>query len=229
MLVPADMVSDSHLTLREILNVVGMKFAAPTIIKGLGWSKSKSQLISAIPYIFGSISALFVSFTSDYFAKRCYFVAGGLLSIATGFGIILAIVSTTSREQGTVGIVAGMSFVTAGVFPMAPICGSWVSNNLGTATRRAIGIAFVMGLGSIGGLTGSFIYIEKDSPEFHKAFGISLGFASLALMSIGILTLSYWWDNRRRAQLTLEDVKAVYSEEQLREMGDKSPFFRYTL
>lgn len=206
-----------------------MKFSAPAIIKGLGWSKSKSQLISAIPYIFGFISALFVSFTSDYFAKRCYFVAGGLSSIAIGFGIILAIFSTTPKEQGTAGIVAGMSFVTTGVFPMAPICASWVSNNLGTATRRAIGIAFVMGLGSIGGLTGSFIYDEKDSPEFHKAFGLSLGFAALAIIAIGVLTVSYWWDNRKRAKITLEEVKSDYSEEQLREMGDKSPLFRYTL
>lgn len=195
----------------------------------MGWSKEKSQLISAIPYIFGFISALSVSFTSDYFAKRCYFVAAGLTSIAIGFGIMLGVASTTPMKEGTSGMIAGVSFVTSGVFPMAPICGSWVSNNMGTATRRAIGIAFVMGLGSIGGLTGSFIYEEKDSPKFHKAYGISLGFAGLGILTIGILTLSYWWDNKKREKITLEEVKAQYTEEQLREMGDKSPLFRYTL
>lgn len=223
------MVSDDAQVKETLLIFIGLKFAVPTIIKGLGWSKSKSQLISAIPYIFGCISALSISFASDYFAKRCYFVAGGLASIAVGFSIILAVASAQAKEKGTPGIVVGMSFVTSGVFPMAPICGSWVSNNLGTATRRAIGIAFVMGLGSIGGLTGSFIYDEKDSPKFHKAYGLSLGFATLALITTGVLTLSYWWDNKKRDKVTDDEVKTSYTEEQLREMGDKSPLFRYTL
>ena len=212
-----------------MLILAGLKFAVPSIIKGLGWSKQRSQLISAIPYIFGTISALSVSFASDYCAKRWYFVIAGLSSMAIGFSIILAIVRTMPTEEGTPAIVTGMSCVTAGLFPMAPICGSWVSNNMGNAGRRAIAIAFVMGLGSIGGLTGSFIYIEKEKPTYETAYSISLSLAVMAILVIGGLTLSYHLDNKKRDRVSSETVRSTYSEEELREMGDKSPLFRYTL
>ena len=199
----------------------------PSIIRGMGYSRTHSQLMSAIPYIFGTISAVAVSFASDVTAKRSYFMAGGFGSIALGFSIMLAVVNTV--EEKTAGVVAGMCFVTCGVFPMAPISGSWVSNNFGTAGRRAVGLAFVMGIGSLGGLTGSFMYDEGDSPHFHMAFGLSLGFAMMGLMLVAALVFSYWRANKKREEMVETEVRAKYTETQLVEMGDKSPLFRYTL
>ena len=210
-----------------IVYIIGLKFAVPSIIRGMGYSRTHSQLMSAIPYIFGTISAVGVSFASDMTAKRSFFMAGGLGSIAVGFAIILAVVNTL--EDKTAGVVAGMCFVTCGVFPMAPISGSWVSNNFGTSSRRAVGLAFVMGIGSLGGLTGSFMYDEGDSPRFHLAFGLSLGFATMGLLLVAGLVFSYWGANRKRDQMVEADVRAKYTETQLVEMGDKSPLFRYML
>lgn len=209
------------------LTCIGLKFAVPSIIRGLGYSRLHSQLLSATPYVFGTISAVSVSLASDLTAKRYYFMVGGFGSIALGFSIILAVVNTV--EQKAAGVIGGMCFVTCGVFPMAPISGSWVSNNFGTSGRRAVGLAFVMGVGSLGGLTGSFMYDERDSPRFHLAFGLSLGFAIMGLLVVSALVLSYWRTNNKRDKTPEADVKSQFTETQLVDMGDKSPLFRYTL
>lgn len=132
-------------------------------------------------------------------------------------------------ENRAPGVIVGMSFVTSGVFPMAPVGGSWASNNFGTSSRRAIGLAFVMAIGSLGGLTGSFIYKESRSPYFHLAFSLSIGFAFIGLCIVAALVFSYWFANRKRDRMVEHEVRERYTEVELVELGEKSPLFRYTL
>jgi hypothetical protein len=45
-----------------------------------------------------------------------------------------------------------------------------------------------------------------------------------------LLELSYKWGNSRKARMTEEEVRAKYTDEELLDMGDKSPLFpRYAL
>ncbi|KAG9249538.1 major facilitator superfamily domain-containing protein [Emericellopsis atlantica] len=206
---------------------LGLKFAVPTIIKGLGWSRQHSQLLSAVPYIAGTCSALAVSFFSDRCSVRSPFVLLCLSSIGLGYMILLIVAVCVGKS--TPGVLVGMSLVTSGVFPMAPLCGSWVSNNFGTPARRAVGIAFIMAVGSIGGLTGSFVYDYKDAPGFFMAFGVCLGLAVVAILMVLVLIWSYLRSNAERVGVTEEQVRSEYSDKELMELGDKSPLFRYTL
>jgi hypothetical protein len=48
-------------------------------------------------------------------------------------------------------------------------------------------------------------------------------------VSTVVLELSYKRINKKRDAMDEEEVKAMYTEEQLARMGDKSPFFRYKL
>ena len=43
------------------------------------------------------------------------------------------------------------------------------------------------------------------------------------------LELSYVWGNRRKDKMAEGEIRERYSEEQLLDMGDKSPLFKYTL
>ncbi|KAF4123397.1 hypothetical protein GMORB2_6098 [Geosmithia morbida] len=205
----------------------GLRLAVPSIIKGLGFTKTRSQLIGSIPYISGVISSLLVTFVSGRTAKKWHIVAGCWGCIAMGFTIAIIVVNVAQNKAP--GVVAGMSFVTSGVFPMAPISGSWASMNLGDSTRRAIGIGFIMGLGSLGGVTGSFIYRDSDSPYFHLGYGLSLGLAIVGLVITTVLALSYSVTNRKKRRTLESGIRGKHTEGGPAAVGTESPLFLYTL
>lgn len=81
----------------------------------------------------------------------------------------------------------------------------------------------------MGGITGSFIFIEKEKPQYPTGFGSSLGFAAAGVVACLVLELALWRVNQKNAQLTEEEINAQFSSEELERMGDKSPLFKYTL
>lgn len=202
-----------------MLRISGLKLTAPTIVRGLGYSTTHSQILSSVPYIFGVVSCLAAAYLSDFFKSRSVFVASGCLLIMAGFGTIMALLP--NRKDNKAGIIVGMSLVTSGVYPIAPTAGSWVSNNIALSSRRAIGLAFVMALGSIGGLTGSFIYVEEQAPSFPLGFKVSCALAGAGFVVSLILTVSYWLENRKRALMSEAEIMSTYSEKELRKMGEK--------
>jgi len=43
-------------------------------------------------------------------------------------------------------------------------------NNLSGPAKRAMGIGWMTGVGNMGGITGSFIFIEKEAPRYPTGF-----------------------------------------------------------
>jgi MFS family permease len=199
----------------------------PAIIHGMGYDMSKSQILTAIPYASGLITALVTAFGSDVLARRSIFVIGAFLSIIVGLTVIIGHVY--SENVNSIAIIMGMCFIMGGTFPIIPTGGSWVSNNIVSSSRRAVGLAFVMSVGSLGGLTGSFIYIEAQAPHFYLGYNMSCGFACLGLALALVLMVSYWKENQRRQRLDHDNIQAAYSEKELHEMGEANPLFRFTL
>lgn len=102
-------------------------------------------------------------------------------------------------------------------------------NNLAGPAKRAMGIGWMTGVGNMGGITGSFIFIEKEAPMYPTGFGASLGFAAGGVAAALLLEFLLWNINKKNEKLTEADVHDQFSEEDLDRMGDKSPLFKYTL
>jgi hypothetical protein len=96
-------------------------------------------------------------------------------------------------------------------------------NNLAGPAKRAMGIGWMTGVGNMGGITGSFIFIEKEAPKYPTGFGAA-GVAAAFLLEFLL-----WSINKKNEKLSEADVHAYFSEEELDKMGDKSPLFKYTL
>lgn len=206
----------------------GTKFTLPTITKAMGFSNTTAQLMTAPPYVAGALSALFFSYLSDRFYWRMPFVAVPMALISIGYALIL------SRNGELGGSNLGVSFFAViltcmGIYPVQPAGSSWAANNLAPANRRAIGVAFNICVGNIGGVIGSYMYLDSEKPKFPTGFGLSLAFGVSGMLCSFILELSYKWGNAKKARLTEEEVRAKYTEAELLAMGDKSPLFKYTL
>lgn len=92
-----------------------------------------------------------------------------------------------------------------------------------------MGIAFMIGLGNCGGIIGSFIFLESESPKYQTGWGTALGFIIGGVMSACVLETVYTLINKRRDRVSEEDVMSKYTQQELVRMGDRSPLFRYTL
>ncbi|KAJ5630468.1 uncharacterized protein N7484_010568 [Penicillium longicatenatum] len=205
----------------------GTKFTLPTITKGMGFSGTAAQLMTVPPYVAGAISAVFFSTLSDRFYWRMPFVVAPLLLIIIGYSIIIGLGGHLKENLGP-GFFA-IILTCMGIYPTHPSTTSWTMNNLAPSNRRAIGSAFNICVGNIGGIIGSYMYLDREAPTYPTGFGLSLAFGGTALLAALALEASFWWGNKRKNALSEVEIREKYSDEQLLQMGDKSPLFRYTL
>lgn len=85
-------------------------------------------------------------------------------------------------------------------------------------------------VGSVGGGSiGSNIYLASEAPIYPLGFGFSVGCTILGAVVPATL---HWWllrrDNVRKGRLSEEEVGS-YTAEELSDMGELSPVFRYLL
>ncbi|KAJ6066430.1 hypothetical protein N7499_001393 [Penicillium canescens] len=172
------------------------------------------------------IRSLF-STLSDRFYWRMPFVVVPLLLIVTGYSIIMGLKGQLQAHIGP-GFFA-IILTCMGIYPTHPATTSWTMNNLAPSNRRAIGSAFNICVGNIGGIIGSYMYLDREGPTYPTGFGLSLAFGGSALVAALILEVSFVYANKRNGMMTESEIRDTYSDEQLLDMGDKSPLFKYTL
>ncbi|KAK9262522.1 major facilitator superfamily domain-containing protein [Lipomyces tetrasporus] len=176
----------------------------PTIILNLGYTSAKANLLT--------------------FQKRAIFVLVSCCIMIVGF--IIAAAAPVSMPSLSY---AGVFIAASGVYPGFPGMVAWCSNNL-LGYKRVLGVGMQVGVGSFGGAMAMNFYRPQDAPQYVLGHCINIMFVSLAMIAIGILYWDYSCENRIRDRLTDEDIaKMGKTEEELRALGEKSPYFRYLM
>ncbi|KAJ4298004.1 hypothetical protein N0V90_005903 [Kalmusia sp. IMI 367209] len=204
-----------------------LKFTLPQIIVNMGFKNTTAQLLSAPPYVAGALSALIVATFADKCGWRLPFIVGPLLGLTIAYAVLFSFSSTIASHVAlcyTFVVVA-----TTSVYNIIPGGNTWTLNNLPNPNKRAMGIALVIGVGNIGGIIGSFIFLQSESPRYQTGWGTCLGFIVLGIVAACALEVGYKTINDRRGRLDREQILATYDQAELDRMGDRSPLFRYTL
>lgn len=115
------------------------------------------------------------------------------------------------------------------MYPILPGVNAWNVANLAGPEKRSIGIGWLICAGNIGGVIGSYIYVEDEAPRYPTGYGTSFAFASAGILACFALEYTLWTINKRNERFTEEQIRAQYSDEELERMGDKSPLYRYAL
>ncbi|KAG6362503.1 hypothetical protein INS49_010735 [Diaporthe citri] len=205
----------------------GTKFTMPTITKVMGFSTTNAQLMSAPPYVVGAISSIGFARLSDHFYWRMPFVAIPMSMLVIAYAVIISFHGALSANLGAAYF--AVCLVCAGIYPIQPAAAAWNANNLAPATRRSIGVALMNAAGNCGGIVGSFMFIDKESPQYYTGFGLGLSFGATGLLVSFLLEMIYKWTNARKARMSEAEVRARYTEDELLDMGDKSPLFKHVL
>ncbi|KAK6364978.1 hypothetical protein LTS17_011674 [Exophiala oligosperma] len=194
----------------------------PTIVKTLGYTNEKAQLMTVPPYIVACFCCITGGFAADKLKTRGLFMIG--FNITALIGLIMLISSQNPHVKYT-----GCFLFAAGIYPNVPQGVAWNGNNIGGSVKRGVGIAMHVGFGNLGGAISGFIYLSKDSPEFTQGHAILIAMISMSTCLCIFMTLYLRRENARRdreykspAEYNANDKHAE------REKGDNATFFRYT-
>lgn len=195
---------------------------APSVVKALGYTSSKAQLMTVPVYILGSITAVIQAFVVDRVGNRSFFVLGDLVLVMAGFSMALA-----GQLQHMPNLIYASLFVSAmGLVSSFPGIISWVAINFANPRKRAIAMACQIGLGNFSGAAAANFY---KPGQFQVGHALCLGFAVLAFISVIMLQLGYTWANRKAQRDLASGLYSECSDLELFRMGNRSPFFKYGL
>ncbi|KAL6353849.1 hypothetical protein LRP88_12844 [Fusarium phalaenopsidis] len=204
-----------------------LKFTMPQIVRNMGFEATRAQLLTIPPYIIGAISAFVSSWFADRFSWHMPFIVGPQLVVIVAYSILYAMAGDITNNVPA--CYFSICLACLGLFPINPCGNAWNLNNLAGPSKRAMGIAFMLCIGNVGGIIGGFIYIGSEKPKYPTGFGSSLGFVAAGALACLVVEALYKYVNTQRAKMTEEEVFAKYTPEELDAMGDRSPFYRYTL
>jgi len=199
----------------------------PTIVKNMGYTNNQSQLMSVPPYVLGCIVTISAGFLADKSKKRGPYMMFFCLVAIAGFVMLI------STHQPHVQYV-GTFLVVSGIYPNVPMGVAWNGNNIGGATKRAVGIAMHVGFGNLGGVIAGFSFRSKDAPRYFSGHGLLIGTVT---MSLALCLFMHTYLKRENARRDAEMIARglhinSYTDEMKnaeRERGDNASFFRYTV
>ena len=161
---------------------LGLAFFLPQIIKDMGYSVTRSALITAIPYVIGTIGTLAWGYFSDKYQERRISLC--LALVVSGVGLAGA-----AFIGNTLAAVAWMSVAAIGIYgakaPFWPLPSMFL-----TGSAAAGGIALINSVGNLGGFAGPYImgWVKNVTGSFQAGlyvlagFGIAAAFVTLLIV-----------------------------------------------
>ena len=196
-------------------------FFTPTILKQLGWTSIRAQILTIPVYLVAGVTTLIIAVFTDHLRHRYSFAMLGVIVATVGYVILLAQsgVSVSARYLA-------VYLITTGGYITQPITLAWLSNNMGGHYKRSISSALQIGLGNAGGIVASNIYITNQAPTYPVGFGVSLGLLWLSGLACTAFIIGLWYENRKRDRGERAD-RYELPEDELENLGDDHPQFRY--
>jgi hypothetical protein len=196
-------------------------FFTPTILKQLGWTSIHAQVMSIPIYIVATILSFTTAVLTDKLEHRFGFIIFGCSVATVGYAILLNMKSLPVGAR-----YFAVYAITAGGYIAQPVTIVWLSNNVSGHYKRGVSSAMQIGLGNIGGIIASNIYLNSQAPYYPIGFRIGLGLVWLCALAAVTLLGYVMIENRRRKQGKRNELSLP--KEELDNKGDDHPDFRFT-
>ncbi|KAJ3531509.1 hypothetical protein NM208_g8847 [Fusarium decemcellulare] len=197
-------------------------FFTPTILKQLGWTSIRAQIMSIPIFLFATVCALVSAIASDKMKHRFGFIIGGCLFATIGYVILLNMMSVS------VGVRYFALFcIVGGGYIAQPIVLVWASNNNSGHYKVGVASAMQVGLGNSGGIIASNMFVTGQAPKYPLGFGLGLGLVWLCVLSSVVFLFYIRRENRLRDEGKRDD-RYNLPEDERNNLGDDHPAFRFT-
>ncbi|KAL1953680.1 hypothetical protein VTO42DRAFT_2391 [Malbranchea cinnamomea] len=197
-------------------------FFVPTILNQMGYSSVRAQVMSIPIFVAATVATLVCAITSDRIRHRYSFAMLGCVIATVGYVLLLC------QQSVSVGVRYFAVFaVTGGGFIAQPMVLGWLSNNMGGHYKRSISSSMQIGFGNTGGLVASNVFMNEEAPLFRTGYGTSLGLMWICGLSCTVFLLVLWRENKIR-DAGKRDHRLQLPEDELNNLGDDHPSFRFT-
>jgi len=213
--------------------VYGLALFLPSIVSQLGFSPTKTQLLSVGPSVAAFIGTVISAFSSDHYNSRGIpIIIVSIIGIA-GYTLFL-------KAEHTFTSYGALFLMAPGAYGAIPTLSAWVANNSEPHYRRATAIALCTIMTNAGGILSTWSFPTNEGPRFTKTTIMNLIFCILvvvcALTNVAYLS----WRNKvkKRPGVRVRLLEKYVVDEKRGEdgklsawieLGDKHPDFVYTL
>ncbi|KAK0388805.1 hypothetical protein NLU13_5048 [Sarocladium strictum] len=174
----------------------------PSIVRGFGYERTTTLLITFPPYFCAAVAAVCLARSSDHFSERGWHFS---LPIAVG---LVGYVVCLAREDRIPRYIASFLYIT-GMLAANPLINSWIPTCLGrTPEKRAVGVALNNVLGQIGTFVGPYFFDSNDEPAYTRAFALMLVSGVLAIGCGLLQKFLLRRENKKLYQKALQDGTA---------------------
>lgn len=196
----------------------------PTIIRGINPSATTAivQVLTIPCYALGAITYLIVAKFSDSQQKRGFWsILLGIVSIV-GYAMLIS-------DAGPAVHYAGCFLVAMGLYVCVGLPLAWLPVNCPRYGKRTTATGLQLSIGNCAGIMSSFIYPRTEGPRYIKGHAITMAMVAWAILVYAVM----WWYfarvNARRDRGEEDHLIEGFSDEEVAELGDESPRFRYTI
>ncbi|TDL17656.1 MFS general substrate transporter [Rickenella mellea] len=205
----------------------GLAFFLPSIVNQLGFSATRTQLISVGPFALAFVVTIASAYLSDRYQRRAFTAVVVSVIAVIGFSLFLG----TNKHH----LAYGSLFLSvSGVYATPPILSAWMANNSEPHYRRATSVALGFVATNCGGILSTWSFPKKEGPRYRRATIMDLTFECciIVLSLLNVVVLS--WATERK-QNHRNELLAPYVDEKTpdggdrawAELGDQHPDFRY--
>ncbi|EAT89632.2 hypothetical protein SNOG_02901 [Parastagonospora nodorum SN15] len=206
---------DFRLWLHMIINMAslapkgGLQLYGPSVIKGLGFSKTRANALNSISSYLVVVFSFAISYASDKTHQRgLWCIVAFAWSIAFSGALYGLPLNANRWTRFWI-----FTFLGSGNALAQGLNDAWVSANAQTSAGRSIGLALAVMGSNLGGLAGQQMFRQSDAPRYQR------GFLAILCLYVGSIVLTvatiaaYWWTNKK--------LKREYQERESRDdVGD---------
>lgn len=185
--------------------IYGINAFLPTIIEDMSYINGTNhthvtgELLTIPPYIGSFLTVLISSWSAGRLNERSNHIMVLLLIQIIGFLYLLL-----AEKYLYVGVmIASISMLSPNTLIL-----SWMTNNVGGRTKRAVAAAFVVAPASIGSIVGDEIYRGSNQAQIRQGHWIVICTLSFTFLLVLLLKLLFKFQNRQRRNLMIVQVQA---------------------
>ncbi|KAL2841006.1 major facilitator superfamily domain-containing protein [Aspergillus pseudoustus] len=184
--------------LTGLQSVNGLSTWGATIIKSLGFSSIRANLLNAPGSLLGAVFGIVLSGFVDRYSRFGYAIIfaavwtlAGLIALYVRFVFPSSPRASTSQLQ-----TRRRGHSTRLMWGWQPINVTWLSLNFKTPQKRAVAYAVYIGCSNLGGTYGNQVFRASDAPLYHTAWIICISLGAIWLAGVILQTIVFQWANR---------------------------------
>ncbi|PMD34967.1 MFS general substrate transporter [Hyaloscypha variabilis F] len=195
----------------------------PLIVKGMGYSGVKANLMSVSPFVVGAFGLFVFVYSSDHFHERSLHTVTSM-----ALALIGLIVMYTSSDPH---LRYGFTHVClAGAFSAGPLIVGWLANNTPLLGPRSL-IIRINGYSNIAGVIAGQLFKAQYAPSYGYPLKITMILIGVGMLGFVGIRTAYMYENHRRSKQIAswdEEQRRVEDRGENGRRGDQRWTFMFT-